>query len=360
MDEGDEMASHYKYQINFSGMIGFVPNEKHAFNEKPSKENGYSQTSYLVRQVMALIVDGKSPHRGPDKEDLFPHFPYIHYRLDDLSPNSRRKPDLMSRGYGITFLSLEELTIGEQDHDHPTLESRLDDEHKASEPTADYGPENLCWIMPIHRVGEVGGVSHGLSVDKNFLGENYEVGEGNRLAARAKLSQGRLYTRDFFRNDMVGDSLCMVCDFCYETEDNKCLTKHYSQMVSTFVTYEPAPQCGPLKIKSHRFKFSGNNKREKCPSLVFNEPKDNDIVINIWNAPLSHIMELMGAHNHDVPHPSRDRSFRSYFNLCKVTPPKKLPVLQLSERKAATYQKLAGTTDKHVACPTGRYPIMDF
>jgi hypothetical protein len=352
-----------QYQINFSGLIAFVPHT----NKK---------------EVMVLLADGTFRHRDPSNEELFPHFPFILYNLKDLSEESPRRPELTGRGFGLNFLSLEELTIGYQPEE-PKLEFRLSDDEAVGlqsvrpvEPSleaiaASNGrprfreAEDLRWIMPIDKIGlvEQGGSRDQFRIDKKLLAKEYEVDskEKNKVAARTRLRSGRLFTRDFQRAGIAGERLNTVCNFLDgEDSDRK---PHFSQAISTLVTYEPPDSKEPLKISSRRFAFPGGNgfKNGSFPDLVFRTPKEagRDIVVNIWNAPMADILDVLGGTDkHKWDRPEENRSFRSFFRLCS-TPPKRLPILEKSRAIAAQVQAVAGPT-KDVGCPTSQFLPEDF
>jgi hypothetical protein len=338
----------YKVQINFSGLIALVP---HASKKK----------------MMVLMVDGSYPHRASDREELFPHFPFVHYRLDDLADESPRRPELFGKGYGLSFLSLEDLTIGEQPYDKPRLKPNLTSDNKSEEPVESQegqeacGPEDLCWIMPMDRVGDTGGADgDDLRIAPECLAPNYKVTPGdNKIAARFQLCQGQLRNRDFHRKDIAGEALNSVCRFLGENSTRA----HYTQMISVMMTYEPdLPENAPLKISSCRFTLPGIDKSADLPAFVFKNPQSvrRNVVINIWNAPFSDILNLLGDKTkHQWDHPTGDRSFRSYFRLCRK-PPAELPVLQREGRIASRFQAKIDATEKDFGCPKARFREEDY
>lgn len=344
----------YKYQINFSGLIGYVPHT-------------------VGNQLMVLIVDGKSRHQAPDKEDLFAHVPFIYYRLDDLSDKSPRRPDLTGKGYGMNFLSLEDLQIGEQPYDKPCLDFKLHiSDYQIPEPVEDGdGPRSadLCWIMPIKGIG-VQGLDDDLSIHQKYLQTPYSVENPNRITARFHLARGHIYNRDFQHYDFGGERMSAVCSFSRETKPgDPPMSPHHEQMISTFVTYEP--ELNPdeeLRIKSTRFLIPDVEGVGSFPDLLFKKPVDQkrDIFVNAWNACFSDILDLFGGPDkHSWPRPTGDRSFRSYFNLCTRMPsmPTKstdLPILTHGNRGASGYQELSWLPDKTVACPGCRYEATEF
>ncbi len=364
------MVEHeYGYQINFSGMIGFVPHE-------------------TEKRVMVLVLDGKSRHRSPSGEDLFAHVPFIYYRLDDLSDESPRRPDLSGKGYGMNFLSLEDLTIGVQTPKEPALGFELNDESAYKEPhdpdspsrEAAYSPEarNLCWIMPIHKIGKVAGsAAEDLRLDERYLEEPYQIRDmkRNRVAARLQLTRGELYVQDFQRHDYGGERRSAVYDFTRDpaappAEGKK--PEPHSQMICTFVTYKPNMEDyerEPLKIWSKRFAFPGQKQAGAgFPELIFKTPEqvDRNVYINVWNSPFADILDIFGGPDvHKWPRPQGSRSFHAYFNLCvkESKEPGKigLPIAEYDKDHASGYQHLTwATPDKHVACPTGRYEKAKF
>jgi hypothetical protein len=334
----------YKVQINFSGLIAFVPH-----------------TDEAEKMMMVLMLDGSYPHQAPDHEALFPHFPFIHYRLDDLADESPRRPELSGKGYGVSFLSLEELTIGEQPCSKASLSFNNTVGNTSDEPSAGCSDEDLCWILPIHKIGKTATVSdEDLRIDPLCLASTYQVTQPNRIAARTKLCQGRLFNRDFHRKGIAGESLNSLCRFSGELSGKS--TR--SQMISIMVTYEPKiPDYGPWMITSWRFDLpSGGTKAAKdLPDFVFKNPNEigRNVVINMWNAPFADLLDLLGEKSkHQWDRPTGDRSFRSYFRLCR-RPPAELPVLQREGRVATHYQKVVDSTEKDFGCPKGSFAAED-
>lgn len=312
--------------------------------------------------MMVLLLDGSYPHQGTDHEQLFPHFPFIHYRLDDLAYESPRRPELSGKGYGVSFLSLEELTIGEQ----PCSKASLYFDNTVNNPDDEPSPGgckegDLCWIMPIHEIGKTATVSdEDLRIDPLCIGSTYQVTQPNRIAARTKLCQGRLFNRDFHRKGIAGESLNSLCRFSGELSGKSTC----SQMISIMVTYElEIPGNQPWKISSWRFDLpsDGTNAAKNLPDFVFRNPNEigRDIVINMWNAPMADLLDLLGEKSkHQWDRPTGDRSFRSYFRLCR-RPPAELPVLQREGRVATRYQKVVDSTEKDFGCPKGRFTAED-
>ena len=343
----------YKYQFNFSGLISFVP---YVELNKPRDQ--------AKKKMKVLVIDGKNRNCGPDKEALFSHVSFLYYYLEDLADESRRRPDLISKEYGLTFLSLEDLIIGQQNPCNPNLSFDLTDDNKEPEPGKYCSPSDLCWVMPIHRVGDVYGTTLDLNIKDKYLVEEYKVESSCGLNARFELTQGKLYTRDFQRKDYAGDRLNAVCRFSKEVRvKDDPQDPHHSQMLATFVTYEPEFEVGqPLIVRSRRFAFPDEAQASGgMPALVFKNPEaeGRNIAVNVWNGPFADLLDLMGGpEKHNWPRPSNDRSFRAYFNLCEKPGTKlgELPILTRDDRKPASYQEFAGTPDKNVACPTGRYP----
>jgi hypothetical protein len=213
--------------------------------------------------------------------------------------------------------------------------------------------------MPIQKIGIGSGVEESkLYIKEACLEAEYQVTEPNLIAARFSLCQGRLYTRDFLGSVLAGEEVKTVCAFCQESDGTTKPDPYHSQMVSIQVTYEPNLDQGqPLKITSWRY-GGGCGDTKKFPGFLFKNPdkEGRDIVLNIWNAPFADILDLLGGKDkHNWPRPQGERSFRSYFRLCEEAPAK-LPTLTPNNRIAASYQTLAGSSDKKdVGCPTGRF-----
>lgn len=356
------------YQINFSGMIAFVPHTSGS-------------------EAMALLADGRFRHRATDSEELFPHFPFIIYCMGDLASDSPRRPDLTGRGFGVSFLSLEDLTIGPRVNE-PDLRfllspSASSDEAQetsklAMEPAGimlENGngfrdSEDLRWIMPIREVGlvDAGANRDQLRIDRKLLDEKYTWdSEEKRIVARLKLKSGRLFTRDFQRGSVTGERLNTVCRFFDRPQDptnpkDPKRKPYFSQPISTQVTYEPPETWIPLKITSSRFALPQDS-QEHCnsPELVFRSPGDvgHDIAINIWNAPLADLLDILGGPDkHEWDRPQNNRSFRSFFRLCKE-PPGELPELEKGPAMAAQVYAVSGPY-KDVGCPTCRFDAEDY
>lgn len=338
----------YKFRINFSGLIGCVPHSKGG-------------------QMMLLMVDGRDPHRAAGGEVLFPHFPFIHYSLYDLDPKSHRQPELTGRGYGVNFLSLEDLTIGDQRGDNLTYE--YTDYYPQTEPDhhgknvddgtgkiSSYGSKDLCWILPIHKVAGNAAPAH-LEVADECLAENYQVTEkANKVVARLRLRTGDFYVNDFHTKSAGGEYLNTICRFLDKEENG---TLHREQVVATSSIYE-LDGGSALKITSKSFKRSDGAVPDPFPYLAFQDPNvlKRDVVINIWNAPFKDLLDLLGG-KHEWKTPEGDRSFRSYFRLCKK-PPAALPVLVKEKYSVAKVQSAYGLNTKDVGCPKCLFQKAEF
>ncbi|HEX7182509.1 MAG TPA: hypothetical protein VF756_11745 [Thermoanaerobaculia bacterium] len=366
-----------KYQINFSGLIAFVP---HTNN----------------KEAMVVLADGSFRHQAPNGEDLFPHYPFILYNLKDLSDDSPRRPELTGQGLGLSFLSYEDLTIGSPDNQRrrdsdlrffiepespPEAQADSGVEAPVIEPVSDAKFQNgaeeefldseaLRWIMPIEKIGAIpdkisAEAAKGLRIADECLMTPYTVTSiENKVAARLRLTSGRLVNSSFQRATIAGERLGTVCKFFDEEmkRDDPGRKAHHEQVISTLVTYEPyLDEANKLVIFSKRFSFSEPNghKTGDFPDLVFRSPRETgrNIVINIWNAPLADILDILGGTDrHQWPRPEGDRSFRSFFRLC-AEQPTVLPVLEKSRTMAARLQMVTGP-EKNVGCPTCRFPAM--
>lgn len=338
--------SNGKYVVELSGLIGFVP-------------------SADKKRMRLLFVDASENNYAADGETIFPHYAFIHFALDDLDPQSPRRPDLIGKGHGLCFLNREDLTIGDQpDTEKADLTFRLSEQPlarpvmaeplpsgaasgvaaaaAASRPTE---PTDLSWIMPLGHAANV----DALEVDDRCLADPYQVvPDRNPITARARLCTGALSVRDFRRKTLGGEPRNAVCSF--SVNGGGC---HWRQVLATRVDYE-LPGDKKLEIASRRFEEPASSSIG-LPRLAFRQPDGRDVRIRLWNAPFSDILDLLGERSaHQWPRPHGDRSFRAFYRLA-ATPPRDLPELSRVAVQAASYQALYLDAKKDVGCPSGRY-----
>lgn len=396
-------------RVNFSGMIGFVP-------KKPTEK-------YPGKAMRLLFVDATERNMGPmvsnqingklafeDREHLFPHIPVVHFRLEDLAPESPRRPDLVGNGRGICFLKYEELQIGDlSENDGLEFDlNRLDPvgaatagSVKGAHPHPDCAAqaaiapmphaEDLAWLLPLDVASgqpkNQAAVDPGcLVVDPQKNGPqdpgSYNVDPitlkagDNHLAARTRLNRGRLYTRLFRTAGVGGQRRMALCDF-FEPDAKKPDQpapngfKH-SQCLATLVTWEAEEKSAlgtgkeGLSIHSnekHGFTFEGEPIPQR-PVLRFKKPDDigRDVEIHLWNATVPDLLSVIAVPGDDqvgFQSPRGDRSFRAFYRLLAAGSGMTAPIILRQKLVAAETLVTATEGGKGVGCPNGLYADHD-
>lgn len=371
-------------RVNFSGMIGFVPNE--------TKGDG--------KAVRVLFKDGGEPNFGPavtskdqfsDRENLFPHLAVVHFRLADLDPASPRRPDLTGNARGLCFLKYEELTLGSvvqgdrlkfewnrlppqgkgnsddaesalaTKTEHPQPKQATSNERRAllAEEIEMPDKEDLCWLLPPDAAS--GKAENTAAVNADCLKTPYRVRSAqvatgdNLLVARIRLNSGRLYTRQFRTKGVAGQRRMALCDF-YKADasdpskpDGEVL---HSQCLATLVTWEPDGEEA-LVISSQSFDFDDDTSMPQRPELRFLKHEDRDVEVHVWNATVPDILSVIAAPG-DEPgfqFPTGDRSFRAFYRLLDKPENLPAPLMQRHALIAATMTISDTESGKGVGCP---------